>query len=81
MSDLAFTHALLAEIITLRRVGPPGPPPRHGLEWKEETRRWIRPKERRESAYMMTEPSSMFGGEQSILALDERDGVTVSRRA
>ena len=24
---------------------PPGPPPRPGLEWKEETRRWIRPQE------------------------------------
>ena len=24
---------------------PPGPPPRKGLEWKEETHRWIRPKD------------------------------------
>lgn len=27
------------------KQGPPGPPPRPGLEWKEETSRWIRPKE------------------------------------
>ena len=25
------------------RKAPPGPPPRPGLEWKEETHRWIRP--------------------------------------
>ena len=25
--------------------GPPGPPPRPGLQWKEETHRWIRPEE------------------------------------
>ena len=27
----------------LNKTGPPGPPPREGLEWKEETHRWIRP--------------------------------------
>ena len=29
----------------LTKQGPPGPPPRPGLGWKEETRRWIRPRE------------------------------------
>ncbi len=27
----------------LHKQGPPGPPPRPGLQWKEETSRWIRP--------------------------------------
>ena len=27
-----------------RKTGPPGPPPRPGLEWKETTHRWVRPK-------------------------------------
>ena len=27
----------------LNKLGPPGPPPREGLAWKEETHRWIRP--------------------------------------
>ena len=27
----------------MQLMGPPGPPPREGLEWKEETHRWIRP--------------------------------------
>ena len=25
----------------LVKAGPPGPPPREGLKWKEETHRWI----------------------------------------
>jgi len=25
------------------KAGPPGPPPRPGLQWKEETRRWVSP--------------------------------------
>ncbi len=29
--------------VTLSKQGPPGPPPRPGLEWKDETSRWIRP--------------------------------------
>ena len=29
----------------IRKSGPPGPPPRPGLEWKEETHRWIRPEQ------------------------------------
>jgi hypothetical protein len=27
----------------IQRQGPPGPPPRPGLQWKPETHRWIRP--------------------------------------
>ena len=37
---------VLTQILSLRKAGPPGPPPRPGLEWKEETRRWIRPKDK-----------------------------------
>jgi hypothetical protein len=29
---------------------PPGPPPREGLTWKEQTHRWIRPRERVEAS-------------------------------
>ena len=35
---------LVVEIHSNLVKAPPGPPPRHGLEWKEETHRWIRPK-------------------------------------
>ena len=36
-------HSVLDTIQELSKA-PPGPPPRQGLEWKEETHRWIRPK-------------------------------------
>ena len=36
--------AAIAETWELMK-SPPGPPPRPGLEWKEETSRWIRPEE------------------------------------
>jgi len=43
-------------------VGPPGPPPRIGLEWKFETHRWIRPQgikeERFHSIVKITEEES-----------------------
>ena len=29
----------------LNKQGPPGPPPRPGLQWKPESHRWIRPQE------------------------------------
>lgn len=40
-------EASVQKSITLSRLlmkAPPGPPPRPGLEWREETSRWIRPK-------------------------------------
>ena len=38
--------ATLDRLLQIFKAGPPGPPPRPGLEWKEETRRWIRPKKK-----------------------------------
>ena len=32
----------------LRKQGPPGSPPRPGLQWKPQTHRWIRPQESQE---------------------------------
>ncbi len=32
----------------IRKQGPPGPPPRPGLQWKPETHRWIRPSDNAE---------------------------------
>ena len=40
-----FSSAMV-EITELRKVAP-GPPPRPGLEWKEETSRWVRPQRAR----------------------------------
>ena len=37
-------ETILAETrVLLKQSGPPGPPPRPGLECKEETHRWVRP--------------------------------------
>ena len=38
INDVVYAARLLMK-------SPPGPPPRKGLEWKEETHRWIRPEE------------------------------------
>ena len=35
----------ISDKVRLLEKAPPGPPPRLGLEWKEETHRWIRPRE------------------------------------
>ena len=43
MIDLVKINAELDALRNLVKA-PPGPPPREGLDWKEETHRWIRPK-------------------------------------
>lgn len=35
---------LMKEINEIRKVAP-GPPPRPGLEWREDTKRWVRPQD------------------------------------
>ena len=39
---IQIDESLDVEKQTFSRTGPPGPPPRKGLEWKEETHRWVR---------------------------------------
>ena len=42
---IAVVNKALQDVLSAVEKAPPGPPPRPGLEWKEETHRWIRPDE------------------------------------
>jgi uncharacterized membrane protein (UPF0127 family) len=42
--DFALSEDDVYRLIGVQK-GPPGPPPREGLKWKEQTHRWIRPEE------------------------------------
>ena len=41
---------------------PPGPPPRPGLKWKDQTHRWTRPEEKREATYKEGYSTDTFRG-------------------
>ena len=42
--NILKTYTVSLNALWLQKNGPPGQAPRPGLEWKEETHRWVRPR-------------------------------------
>ena len=64
----------VVEAQLLVKAGPPGPPPRPGLEWNEQSHRWIRPKRQGDGV-----PAGYGHGGAAPLTPDERSAFSPSQ--
>ena len=59
--DLMLAKSLQQNPISFIMKAPPGPPPRPGLDWKEETSRWVCPVEGCEERHNYHDDKELFG--------------------
>ena len=67
--NILKTYNVSLNALWLQKNGPPGQAPRPGLEWKEETHRWVRPRTGGEGGPKRKEPGTILNLEHYLLLI------------